>query len=187
VRAADDRYHAALEALARLHTGEDSYPVKLAAAAVRQAEAAVTQAEEAAAQAQAQVDTIDMQIGKLTVYAPSDGTVTERNIEPGEMAVAGSTALVLGRLDTLTITVYLPEDRYGEIQLGEVVEITVDSFPGRIFAGSVTRIADQAQFTPRNVQTEEGRRTMVFAVEITVAEPGTDLKPGMPADVTFGE
>jgi HlyD family secretion protein len=185
VRAAEERYHSALDRLARLHTGEDSYPVKLAAAAVLQAEAAVAQAEKAVAQAQAQLGLIDAQIGKLTVYAPSAGTVIERSIEPGEMAIAGSTALVIGQLGSLTITVYIPEDRYGEIHLGQTVKITVDSFPGKTFSGSVTRIADRAQFTPRNVQTEEGRRTTVFAVEITVSNEESGLKPGMPADVTF--
>jgi HlyD family secretion protein len=185
VRAAEQRYYAALDRLAKLHTGENSYAVSLAASGVQQAEAAVSQAEKAVAQAQAQLDSIDAQIGKLTVYAPTAGTVIERDIEPGEMAVAGSTALILGRLDRLTITVYIPEDRYGEIRLEQSVRITVDSFPGRIFTGHVTRIADQAEFTPRNVQTEEGRRTTVFAVEITVDNPSADLKPGMPADVTF--
>jgi HlyD family secretion protein len=185
VRAAEQRYYAALDRLARLHTGEDSYAVKLAAAAVQQSESAVTQAEKALAQAQAQLDSIDAQIGMLTVTAPSDGTVIERDIEPGVMAVAGSTALVIGRLDQLTITVYIPEDIYGKIRLGQSVDIAVDSFPGRVFTGTVTRIADEAEFTPRNVQTEEGRRTTVFAVEITVHNPGPDLKPGMPADVTF--
>lgn len=185
IRTAHDRYHAALDRLARLHTGEDSYPVKLAAAAVVQAEAGAAQAEKAVNLAQAQIDAIDAQIGKLTVFAPSAGTVIERNIQPGEMAVAGSTALVIGQLDRLTITVYIPEDRYGEIRLGQNVSITVDSFPGRSFSGSVTRIADRAQFTPRNVQTEEGRRSTVFAVEITVGDSKSGLKPGMPADVVF--
>jgi len=185
VRAAQARYASALEMLARLHTGEDSYPVKLAAAAVAQAEAAVNQAEKTAVQAQAQLDSIDVQIGKLTVLAPAGGTVIERNIEPGEMALAGSSAMIIGQLDRLTITVYIPEDRYGEIRLGQSVDITVDSFPGRTFTGTVTRIADRAEFTPRNVQTEEGRRTTVFAVDISVVDPGSELKPGMPADVAF--
>ncbi len=185
VRAARDRYNAALDRLARLHTGEDSYPVKLAAASVAQAEAGAAQAEKAVDLAQAQLDAIDAQIGKLTVFAPSAGTVIERNIQPGEMAVAGSTALVIGQLDRLTITVYIPEDRYGEIRLGQTVSITADSFPGRTFSGSVTRIADRAEFTPRNVQTEEGRRSTVFAVEITVSGSESGLKPGMPADVVF--
>jgi HlyD family secretion protein len=185
VRAAQERYDSALDRLARLHTGADSYAVQLAEAAVRQAEAAVAQAEKAAAQAQAQVDAIDAQIAKLTVYAPAAGTILQRNIEPGETAVAGSGALILGELERLTITVYIPEDRYGEIRLGQSVSITADSFPGRTFSGSVTRIADQAEFTPRNVQTQEGRSTTVYAVEITVENPDSDLKPGMPADVAF--
>jgi hypothetical protein len=49
----------------------------------------------------------------------------------------------------------------------------------------VSRIADEAEFTPRNVQTEEGRRTMVFAVELTVTDPEQKLRPGMPASVSF--
>jgi HlyD family secretion protein len=185
VRATEERYYDALDRLARLHTGEDSDAVKIAEAAVHQAEAAVAQAEKAVAQAQAQLDSIDAQIANLTVVAPVDGTVIERNVEPGEIVLAGSTALVLGQLDNLTITVYVPEDRYGEIRLGQPVDFTVDSFPGKVFTGSVSRIADRAEFTPRNVQTAEGRRTTVFAVEITVDNPTRELKPGMPADVTF--
>jgi HlyD family secretion protein len=185
VRAAEARYYGALDRLARLHTGEDSDAVKVAAAAVAQAQAAVTQTQKAVIQAQAQLDAIDAQIAKLVVYAPSDGTVLERNIEPGEMALAGSTALVIGNLKKLTITVYVPEDRIGEIRSGQAVQFTVDSFPGKTFSGSVSRIADQAEFTPRNVQTAEGRSTTVYAVEITVDNPTPDLKPGMPADVTF--
>jgi multidrug resistance efflux pump len=185
VRAAEERYYDALDRLARLRTGEDSDAVKIAEAAVHQAEAVVTQAEKAVAQAQAQLDSIDAQIAKLTVVAPVAGTVIERNVEPGEMVPAGSTALVLGQLDKLTITVYVPEDRYGEIRLGQPADFTVDSFAGKTFTGSVSRIADRAEFTPRNVQTAEGRRTTVFAVEITVDNPTLDLKPGMPADVTF--
>jgi hypothetical protein len=65
--------------------------------------------------------------------------------------------------------------------------VAVDSFPGESFAAEVVRIADQAEFTPRNVQTEEGRRTTVFAVELTVENPEGKLKPGMPADVEFGQ
>jgi len=65
------------------------------------------------------------------------------------------------------------------------VRITVDSFPGEEFEGRVLRIADRAEFTPRNVQTEAGRRTTVFAVEIAIDNPAGLLKPGMPADVGF--
>ena len=185
VQAAQAHYDGALERLARLHSGEDSGPVATAGAVVNQAKAVVAQAQDAVAQSQAQLVSIDAQIAKLTIYAPVDGTVLERNIEPGEIALAGSTALVIGDLNQLTITVYVPEDRYGDIRLGQKAGFTVDSFPGKAFSGSVTRIATQAEFTPRNVQTAEGRATTVFAVEITIDNPTADLKPGMPADVTF--
>jgi multidrug resistance efflux pump len=187
VRAAQERYNTALTRLAKMHTGADSLAVQIANAGVQQAQAAVNQAQSAASQAQAQLDLIDAQIAKLTVYAPVSGVILGRNIEPGEMALAGSSALIIGQLDNLTITVYIAEDIYGQIHLGQTAQITTDSFPGETFSGSVTRIADQAEFTPRNVQTNEGRRSEVFAVEITISQPDGKLKPGMPADVVFGE
>jgi multidrug efflux pump subunit AcrA (membrane-fusion protein) len=93
--------------------------------------------------------------------------------------------MTLGRLDNLTITVYVPEDRYGELSLGQSATMTVDSFPGETFTATVSHIAEQAEFTPRNVQTMEGRTSTVFAIKLQVQDPGGKLKPGMPADVTF--
>jgi HlyD family secretion protein len=147
----------------------------------------LAQAQVAAAEAKAEVDlqTLDLQLEKLLVRAPLGGVVTMRYIEPGEVLLAGAPALSIGDLDRLTITVYLPEDRYGQVGLGDSVGVTVDSFPGETFSGSVVRIADRAEFTPRNVQTETGRRSTVFAVEITIQDPSRRLKPGMPADVAF--
>jgi HlyD family secretion protein len=194
-----ERYESALDQYNQLQTGEDSLQVQAAKAVVKEAEAAValaeaqvtqaeanlTQAEKATAQAKAELDLIDIQISKLVVHAAVSGVISARNIEPGEVLQPGAVALTLNQLDTLTITVYIPEDRYGEIRLGDHVQVTIDSFPGEIIDAVVTRIADRAEFTPRNVQTEEGRRTTVFAVELFVDDPYSRLKPGMPADVTF--
>ena len=80
---------------------------------------------------------------------------------------------------------YLPEDTYGRVTLGQTAKVTVDSYPGAAFRGTVSHIADQAEFTPRNVQTVEGRRTTVYAIKLDVPNPDGRLKPGMPADVTF--
>jgi HlyD family secretion protein len=88
-------------------------------------------------------------------------------------------------LSDLTITVYVPEDRYGEISLGQQAEVKVDSWPGETFTGSVIHIADQAEFTPRNVQTVEGRSSTVYAIKLSVSDPQGRLKIGMPADVVF--
>jgi HlyD family secretion protein len=121
----------------------------------------------------------------MSVTAPVDGIVLTRLVEPGEVVAPGATLLTMGPLEQLTITVYIPEDQYGTINLGQVALVNVDSFPGETFEAMVTRIADQAEFTPRNVQTQEDRRTTVFAVELGIDNPDGKLKPGMPADVEF--
>lgn len=114
-----------------------------------------------------------------------DGIVLPRNLEEGEVLAPGSVALTVGQLQEVSLTVYIPETEYGKINLGDTVSIAVDSFPGENFTGTVTYISDQAEFTPRNVQTVDGRKTTVYAVKITVPNTDLELKPGMPADVTF--
>ena len=135
--------------------------------------------------AKAALDTIDVQIGKLTITAPVEGVVLTRIIQPGEFAAPGSTLLVLGRMEDKTITVYIPEDRYGQLSLGQSAQVSVDSFPGVTFDASVINIAGQAEFTPRNVQTVAGRKNTVFAIKLRVSDPDDRLRPGMPADVVF--
>ena len=169
---------------ARVKIGPDPDDVALAQAQVRAAEAALAAAK---AGTTAEIEAIDLQLEKLTVSAPQEGVVLSLNLNAGEVLQLGGTALTLGRLDSLHITVYMPEDRYGQLRLGAQAEVSVDSFPGERFFASITRIASQAEFTPRNVQTEEGRRTTVFAVELAVSDYSGRLKPGMPADVQFLE
>jgi HlyD family secretion protein len=189
---ARERYETALDRFESLQTGEHSLQVQAAVSTreqaqtqVAQAQANVAQAEKALTQARAELTLLEIQIEKLTIYAPTAGVVTTRGVEPGEVVLAGAAAMTLDLLDELTITVYLHEDRYGEVRLGDHAVVTVDSFPKETFTAEVTRIADRAEYTPRNVQTEEGRRTTVFAVELAVQDPAGRLKPGMPADVRF--
>jgi multidrug resistance efflux pump len=155
------------------------------AANIAQAEAVLARAQKGVAQAQAALDQIDLQMEKLVVHAAVAGTVMTRNVQPGEVIQPGATVLTIADLDTLTVTVYLPEDQYGQVRLGEQATLTVDSFPNESFDATVTRIADQAEFTPRNVQTQEERQSTVYAVELAVHANGGKLKPGMPADVSF--
>jgi HlyD family secretion protein len=119
------------------------------------------------------------------VRTPIDGVVLVRAFEPGEITAAGGTVLIVGDLSTMTLTVYVPEERYGQIYLGQEYPVTVDSFPDQVFKGKVTHIADQAEFTPRNVQTVQGRKNTVYAIRLTIENPTLALKPGMPADVTM--
>jgi len=184
---AQERYEAAQDRLLTLQTGKNSPKVAVVRAALQQAIFAADQAYLAVVQAEASLALIDVQIGKLTVTAPADGVILTRNIEPGEVIAPSAAVMTLGRLDSLTITVYIPEDRYGELSLGQSATVSVDSFPGETFTASVIHIADQAEFTPRNVQTVEGRKSTVFAIKLQVQEPDGKLKPGMPADVTFDD
>jgi multidrug resistance efflux pump len=167
------------------------------AAAQAQIDAAKAQVEGAGAQidgvaaqieaAKAQVAALQVQIDKLTLRSPLNGVVLKRNIEPGEVVAPGASLMSLGDTTNLYITVYIPENRYGQIMAGQPVVVKVDSFPNEQFTAKVSRIADQAEFTPRNVQTAEGRATTVFAVKLAVDNAGGKLKPGMPADVYFEE
>ncbi|MDP2993806.1 MAG: efflux RND transporter periplasmic adaptor subunit, partial [Anaerolineales bacterium] len=183
--AAQERTESAQDRLLALQTGENSPKVAAAQAVLHQAQAAADQAALAATQAEASLALMDTQISRLTITAPADGTILTRSIQPGEIVAPSASAMSLGRLDNLTITVYVPEDRYGEISLGQSAAVTVDSFPGETFTATVSHIAEQAEFTPRNVQTIEGRTSTVFAIKLQVQDPDGKLKPGMPADVTF--
>ena len=177
---AQQRYEVAYARLLSLQTGTES-------AAVMNAQNALEQAQTALAQAEANLALIDTQIEKLTVYAPADGVILTRNVEPGEFVQPGATLLTLADLSDLKITVYVPEDRYGEISLGQEATLSVDSFPEETFSAIVVSIANTAEFTPRNVQTVEGRSSTVYAVKLQVDDPSGKLKPGMPADVSFVE
>jgi multidrug resistance efflux pump len=117
------------------------------------------------------------------VTSPIDGVVLERLVQPGESVAPGTTVLVVTPLDVLSLKIYMPEDRYGQISLGQTYPVTVDSFPGEAFYGKVSLISDKAEFTPRNVQTTDSRQTTVYAVKLDLEPTGGRLKPGMPADV----
>jgi multidrug resistance efflux pump len=177
---------AILEAAEREHEklkeGPDRDVLELANARLKNAKA---QLDLAKAQAEADIAVIDLQLADLLIRAPVQGTVLNRSIEAGEVLIAGGAALTLADLEKLTITVYIAEDQYGTISLGQKALVKVDSFPNIAFEAIVEQIADTAEFTPRNVQTEEGRRTMVFAIDLRVRDPQGLLKPGMPGDVVF--
>jgi multidrug efflux pump subunit AcrA (membrane-fusion protein) len=182
---AEERYYTALDYVRILQTGSEAQTVTASMKVLEQAKAAAAQTGTAISQAEANLALIEAQMAKLTVTAPVDGVILTRNVEPGEVVNPGSAVFSLGRLSDLTITVYIPEDRYGEVSLGQTAHVTVDSFAGVTFNATVVHIAGQAEFTPRNVQTVEGRKSTVFAIKLSVDNSNNQLKPGMPADVTF--
>lgn len=173
------------EDLAKLNSGPDPDALELAKARLAAAYSGLETAEAQVSVAEANLAAIEVQLGKLVIKAPLDSIVLFRSVEPGEVVQPISPLMTLAKVNDLTITVYILEDRYGEVTVGDEALVAVDSFPGVTFNARVIRIADQAEYTPRNVQTAEGRRSTVFAVKLVVEDPNGKLKPGMPADVTF--
>ncbi len=147
-------------------------------------EVAVAQAQ--VSQAEAALGILQVQLEKMTLHAPIRGLVTNRSIHVGETASPGTILVTIANLDEVKLTIYIPENRFGRIQLGQAVDVEVDSFPGKAYQGEVIYISSEAEFTPRNLQTKEERVNTVFAVKIHITNPDHDLKPGMPADAQFG-
>jgi multidrug efflux pump subunit AcrA (membrane-fusion protein) len=178
IAAAEAQYRAAASAVDMAQAQLDGLEAGATAEEIAIAEAQVEQS-------QAALDALVVQRDKQTIAAPVGGVVLEVSIHAGELAAPGGTLLTLGHLDQVTLTVYVPEDRLGQVKIGQRVAVSVDSFPGRTFDGTVVRIAEEAEFTPRNVQTREERVNMVFAVEVRIPNPDHALKPGVPADAVI--
>jgi HlyD family secretion protein len=203
-KAGADRTLAALQALrdnplaliSQVHLADQQYHIAAAGVTVAQAKLAELQAgptpeqiavaEAQVGKAQAAVTGLQVQLSKRTLRSPIDGVVTGRAAHAGEAAIAGATLLTVAGLDEVRLTIYVPEDELGRVYLGQQVQIEVDSFPGQAFAGVVSYISPEAEFTPKNVQTEKDRVNMVFAVRIRLPNPDHLLKPGMPADAVIG-
>lgn len=134
---------------------------------------------EAAAQ---QVELLQLQLERTTIEAPVSGTLLSKAIEPGELATPGRVVAVLVDLSRLELKVYIPERDLGKVALGDTARVRVDAFPERYFDAAVSRIDQQAQFTPRDIHLPEERVRMVFGVTLALENPGGVLKPGMPAD-----
>jgi HlyD family secretion protein len=138
------------------------------------------------AQAEATVRQADAALGNAVIVAPFAGVVSIRHREPGETAPAGGPVLTLTNLDDRWVRIYIPEDAVGAVALGQHADITADTYPGRRYGGAVAFIASQAEFTPRNVQTQEERVKLVYAVKVRITDdPALELKPGVPADVVL--
>jgi HlyD family secretion protein len=119
----------------------------------------------------------------MVITAPVSGVVLRKNSEAGETVAAGAAVYTLGDLENPWIRVYVKEDKLGLVKLGQKAEVMTDSFPKKTYLGIVTMISSEAEFTPKNVQTQEERVKLVFALKVSVKNENEELKPGMPADV----
>ena len=146
---------------------------------------AVAAARAQVAEARAAVEASGVALEDLQAKSTTDGTVTRKHAEVGEVLAAGRPVVTVTDLSRPWVRVYIPENQIGKVRLGAPARIRIDTFPDREFAGRVSYVSSQAEFTPKNVQTQEERVKLVFAVNVSAENQDGSLKPGMPADVTI--
>jgi HlyD family secretion protein len=156
------------------------------ARAVRDGAAAeLASARSLAAQAEATRAQLEARRREVEIVAPITGVVLSRNVETGEVVAAGTPVVTLAALSVLDLHVFIPEAKVGLVNVGDPVEVAVDSYRGEIFRGKVKAVGSKAEFTPRNVESREDRVALVFKVTVAVPNGDGRLKAGMPADATF--
>ena len=164
--------------------------VKVAQASVDQAHAGNTQpaiqAQKAAVDITAQsVKAAELSLSRLIIKSPAGGQVLYKHVEQGQVVNPGTTLVTILDPNDLWIKIYIPEAKLNQVRVGGTASIVVDSYPGKTFKGQILYVSNQAEFTPKNVQTKEERTTTVYAVKLSITEGKDQLKAGMPADVTL--
>jgi HlyD family secretion protein len=143
---------------------------------------AIDQARARLHDAEAMLALAETRLGYATLTASVSGLVLSKNIEPGEQVAAGTPVVTVGVLDDVWVRAYVNETDLGRIKVGQKATVTTDTWPGRKYQGYVSFISAEAEFTPKNVQTEKERVKLVYRIKVVVPNPDRELKPGMPAD-----
>jgi HlyD family secretion protein len=121
-------------------------------------------------------------LGYTILRAPSNGVVSVRQAELGEVVSPGSPVVTLSDLDHIWLRAYIAETDLGRIRWGQDATVTTDTYPGKQYHGRISFISSTAEFTPKSVQTFKERVTLVYRIKIDIDNPTHELKPGMPAD-----
>jgi HlyD family secretion protein len=140
-------------------------------------------AENRVDQARAALKTAEARLSDGVALAAASGVILAKNAEQGETVSAGSPVYTIGDLGKPWVRIYVNENKLGALKLGQNAEVMTDSYPGKRYEGTVTYISSDAEFTPKNIQTQEERVKLVFGVKVSVKNSNNELKPGMPADV----
>lgn len=143
----------------------------------------IAQAEAQLQADQAHLAFLQQQLSDAELLAPVDSVVRSRLMEPGEIASPLKPVFTLAVIDPKWVRAYVSEPDLGAVHPGEAASIAVDSFPNRRFAGWIGFISPVAEFTPKTVETEELRSSLVYEVRVFVKDAADDLRLGMPATV----
>ncbi len=160
----------------------------------RRARAAYSQALEGSRKEQIAISRADVQAaarnlglsrieaGYTLLRAPEPGVILVRQAELGEVVAPGTPVVTLADLDHVWLRAYLNERDLAKVHWGQPVRVTTDAFPGKSYSGRISFIASSAEFTPKTVETQAERVTLVYRIKIDLENPRHELKPGMPAD-----
>jgi len=146
----------------------------------RQQELATRHAE--IARSKANVQLIDTQLSDTVAASPVDGVVLVKAADVGEILAPGTTVVTVGDIDHPWLRGYVNETDLGKVKLGSKARITTDSYPGKVYWGRVTFISSEAEFTPKQIQTQQERVKLVYRIKIEMENPHRELKSNMPAD-----
>jgi len=167
-RVAAEDYNNATQRLKELETGPREQQIRAARARWESA--------------QWNLERIKLDIEHSTLDTPVAAVVLVKAAELGEVTLPGATVATVATIDEVWLKGYVSEKDLGKIKLGQKAEITTDTFPGKVYSGTVTFISSRAEFTPKNVQTREERIKQVYRVKVTIQNLEQELKIGMPAE-----
>ena len=149
------------------------------------AQAAGAMAEARVKENSAALALAETRLGYAALTSPVSGVVLSKAIESGEYVFPGTTVVTIGNLEQVWIRAYVNETDLGRVKAGQAARVMVDTYPGKRYPGKVSFISSEAEFTPKNVQTDKERVKLVYRIKIDVANPAMELKPGMPADAVI--
>ena len=191
---ASERERQAGEQLKLVKEGPRKEEIEQARAAVQEAQATYTLAKKGprreeidraraqTEQAEAAMGIAITHLGWTTLKSPVTGMVLSQNVESGEYVSAGTPVVTVADLTKVWLRAYVNETDLGRVKPGQKVEVTTDTYPGKVYAGRISFIAQEAEFTPKQVQTAKERVKLVYRVKIDIENEKQELKPGMPAD-----
>ncbi len=142
----------------------------------------IDQAKANLKKAKASVELLKKNIRDCYVISPTNGFIVKKYVEVGETVTPMTSLVNISDLSTVNLIIYVSETELGKVKLGQKVEISMDTYPDKIYEGKIIFISPEAEFTPKNIQTNDERTKLVFAVKIEIPNRNFELKPGMPAD-----
>jgi HlyD family secretion protein len=134
------------------------------------------------ARTKASLALVDSQLSDTIAISPVDGVVLVKSADVGEVLAPGTTVVTVGDIDHPWLRGYINETLLGRVKIGSQARITTDSYPGKVYPGRVTFISSEAEFTPKQIQTQQERVKLVYRIKIEADNPQHELKSNMPAD-----